>query len=273
MAHFAILGARGFVGSHLVGYLNRSGHQVRAFSRQEPAPCDQNLGHVIFCIGLTTDYAKRPLDTAEAHACALIPLLRDAQFDSLIYLSSIRLYDGLADVAHEASELRLDPRNPRHLYDFSKGLGEALAHHGGRTARVARLANVYSDELDQEDFLCHVIRRARIESAFELDADPDGGRDYIHIDDVCKALEAIALSGRKPVYNVATGSIFTNRELALQCARELNCHVNFRRPNTVSPSPRVEIAELDREFEMRPLPASRRLPAILRALRDKRSRP
>jgi len=266
LSQFTVLGAGGFVGGHLAERLRRNGHDVVAVSRRDRVAYDRTLGHVVFCIGLTTDYWKRPLDTAEAHVCALIPLLRADRFDSLTYLSSIRLYDGLEDAASETSDLRLNPQTARHVYDFSKGLGEALTHNVGRRARVVRLGNVYDNELDQDDFLCRTVQRAVREDALEVDADPEAGRDYVHVDDVCAAIEAIGLSGRESTYNVASGIVFTNSELAALCERELNCRVTFRGAASAHRSPRVDVTRLSREFKIDPVSPSGRLPGILKAI-------
>ncbi len=267
MPDFSVFGASGFIGGHLVRHLRRKGHEVLAVSREDKPAYDRPLGHVAFCIGLTTDYWRRPLDAAEAHVCALIPLLRHAQFDSLTYLSSIRLYDHLEGLANEASEIRLNPQNPRNVYDFSKGLGEALAHHAGRPAKVVRLGNVYDDNLNQDDFLCRTVQRAMREPVFELDADPASGRDYIHIDDVCNAVEAVGLSGREPTYNVASGCVFTNQELAVLCERELKCRITFRGSISGSrPPPKVDVGRLRLELNINPRPASGVLPELLSGL-------
>ena len=269
MARFTVLGAGGFVGKHLVKYLQRKGHEVSAIVRSDPPACDRPLGHPVFCIGLTTDYWKRPFDTAEAHVCALLPVLRRASFESLVYLSSTRLYDGLEGITDETSDLRVNPQNPRHVYDLSKALGEALLHQAGPAGKVARLANVYDDRLDRDDFLCRTIRQALRANSLQVDAAANGGRDCIHIDDVCTAVEAIALRGRQSTYNVATGNIFTNRQLAQLCERVVQCRVTFAAGSASRP-PTIDVSRLHDELGIRPLDAARRLPGILAALAAER---
>jgi UDP-glucose 4-epimerase len=267
MAKFTVLGASGFIGRHLVRHLQRGGHEVWAPGRDDPAVHERDLGHVVYCIGLTTDFAANPMDTADAHVCALLPLLRRARFERLIYLSSIRLYDGLAGGTDEATELLFLPSIPRHVYDLSKALGEALTHHGNGSGVVARLASVYNDDLSEDDFLCHTVQSALAGGDLEVESRPEIGRDYIHVDDAVRALEAIALGAREKVYNVASGVIFSNAEFAKLLEREVGCRLLFR--GTVSPklSPVVNIRRLTRDFAMRPSPPDERLPRILRALK------
>jgi nucleoside-diphosphate-sugar epimerase len=268
MALFTVLGARGFIGSRLVRHLQGHGHEVFAPERRDPEIFQRDLGCVVYCIGLTTDFLERPLDTAEAHVCELVPLLRRARFERLVYLSSVRLYDGLQGRVDESAQLRLDPLRGRHLYDLSKGLGEALVHHSGRPGIVARLASVYDDSLGQDDFLCRTLQRALNGGTLVLDADEQDGRDYIHVDDVCGALEVIGLNGCEPAYNLATGTIFTHLELAALCEHELGAQLSFRATAHAEHPPIVDISRLVSEFGLRPSPPTERLPHILRALKN-----
>lgn len=134
---FTVVGAAGFVGARLCATLQARGAQVCAPARREPWPWQVPLGHVIYCAGLTADYLARPFDTVEAHVSHLAQVLQHGlergSLESLVYLSSTRLYDSqVAGVANETAVLPLDPANPRHLYDFSKGLGESLCHVAGQ---------------------------------------------------------------------------------------------------------------------------------------------
>jgi nucleoside-diphosphate-sugar epimerase len=266
MAKFTVLGAGGFIGRHLVRHLRRSGHAVWAPDRGDPAVHEHDLGHVVYCIGLTTDFAANPMDTAEAHVCVLLPLLRRARFARLVYLSSIRLYDGLASGVDETTALSFSPSLQRHVYDLSKALGEALTHHGTGSGAVARLANVYDDELRKDDFLCTTVRKALAGGALDMDSRPEIGRDYIHADDAVRALEAVALGAREAVYNVASGVIFTNGDLAALLEREVGCRIVFRGSTSPRLPPAIDVSRLARDFDLRADPPAVRLPTILRSL-------
>jgi nucleoside-diphosphate-sugar epimerase len=266
MAKFTVLGAGGFIGRHLVGHLRRSGHDVWAPGRDDPAVYERDLGYAVYCIGVIRNRWQRLFDTAEAHVCKLVQILSRSQFQRLIYLSSVLVYEGFEGKADEGTELRFDPRQLTHLYHLSKVFGEALIYHAGRPATVVRLATVYDDHLAREDFLCRTVHRALGQGSLEVDAYPEGGRDYIHVDDVCLALERIALDAQQPAYNVASGTIFTNRELAEQCERVLGCRLAFRGESAMTRPTAVSIASLERDFDVRPRSAAQRLPDILKAL-------
>ena len=91
---FTVLGADGFLGRVVVRHLRAAGHNVLAAGRDQGIPFHRPLGTAIYCIGLTSDFRVRPLDSARAHVSVLVDCLENAEFDSLLYLSSTRIYAG-----------------------------------------------------------------------------------------------------------------------------------------------------------------------------------
>lgn len=261
---FTVIGVSGFIGSHLARALRAHGHEVAAPEREDRGAFDAPLGHAVYCAGMTADYAARPQATVEAHAGLLSRLLCEANFDSLLYLSSTRLYDGCAGLCREDADLVLNPANPRHLFDFSKGLGESLCHASGRPGvRIARLSSVYADDLSADNFLHGLIKSALAQGRAEADAPANAARDYVHMDDVCRLLEAIALDGKRAVYNVASGENVTNARLFALLAELTGAQVSggAEQPGLSFPVISVEAAETD--FEFRPAPLEFHLRRIL----------
>lgn len=256
---FTVVGGAGFVGSRLLAVLRERGAQVWAPARHEPWPWSRPLGHVLYCAGLTADYLARPFDTVQAHVSLLAQVLQQAQWDSLVYLSSTRLYDALgAGVARESAVLPMDPFNPRHLYDLSKALGESLCHVAGQgRARVARLACVYEGPLDADGFLPELLRqvlaarRAGV-GHIEVSSSPHFTRDYVHLPDVVEALIRIALQGQQPAYNVASGVNVSNAELFAYLERRWGCRVQPLLHTPLPPAPLVDIDRLRNELHWQP---------------------
>ncbi len=224
---FTILGAGGFVGSHLVRHLRARGIGCSTPTRADEASLfERPLGDVIYCIGLTADYRDRPFDTVDAHVSLLNRILHQANFASLVYLSSTRLYDGNGPIAREEDDLTLNPLNPRHLYDLSKALGEAMCFRcSEQNVRVARLSCVYSEDLSADNFIHSVIKRALTEARITLETQLDIARDYVHMEDVCRSLIGIARHGRRPIYNVASGVNVSNRDLLPMVQVCTGCHI------------------------------------------------
>jgi nucleoside-diphosphate-sugar epimerase len=211
-----VVGAQGFVGRRLVERLTAQGQAPWTPNKGDPALTTRDLGVVYYCAGLTADYDRRPFDTVEAHASLLSRLIAADRFERLVYLSSTRLYDGLPkSQVDETEPLVFDPADPRRVYDLSKALGEnlSLTRSGGR-GRVARLANVYDWAEGAPGFLSEWLIRARSQKDLVLDSSPAVARDYIHLDDVVDALIAIAACEESGVFNVASGELANNGEIA-----------------------------------------------------------
>jgi len=270
---YTVLGAAGFVGGHMVRWLEAQGRTVHAPARAEPLAFDRPLGHVIYAIGLTADYAARPFDTVEAHTTLFARLLREAAFDSVVYLSSTRLYDGSGGDGDATADLTLNPHNPRHLYDFTKGVGESLCNVCGHgRARIARLSCVYADDLAADNFLHRLIAGALESPQLTLDSDPDAARDYVHADDVCAALAAIAERGRRLVYNVAAGANVANRDLFAMIEAATGCRIEATGRGGAGRAPLIDVAALCEDFDLAPRPLSAALRAIVAARRGQSRR-
>ncbi len=154
-----VLGAGGRIGRALVSALIGRA-RVRAVGRSTLDAFldgDEPAGHVISCLGLTGDFRARLLDTAEAHVGLTARILRRGGFESLLYLSSTRVYAG-ARTTRETAQPAVRPWDPSHLYNLTKLAGEALCLTDPRpTVRVVRLSNVIGAEPDPDTFLGQVL--------------------------------------------------------------------------------------------------------------------
>lgn len=233
---FTVLGASGYIGSRLVAHLRAQGHTVWAPARGDAEVFTRPLGHVMYCVGLTADFRTRPFDTVDAHVGLLGQVLQRGQFDSLLYLSSTRVYMGAVDT-HEDAALSVRPSDPSYLYNLTKLTGESLCHASGRAGvRVARLSNVVGPGMDVEagNLVADLLYQAR-HGHVVLRSDPQSAKDYVHVTDVLDWLPRIALTGCAATYNLASGRQTLHAQwLAwLQtrtgCAVEVDAQARFRR--------------------------------------------
>ena len=213
----SIIGARGFVGAHLVRHYEAQGIEVRAYGRGDEARLlSHTHGTVFYCAGFTGDFAADPVATVEAHAGLIGRVIARATFSRLVYCSSTRLYDSAGvPLADEETPLNLSPNTPRHLYDLSKALGENLClNDPKKRCIVARISNIFSLDDQATGFLIDWMRAALQSPVVALNSSPHFGRDYIHIDDAIAALLALASTHESAIINVASGRLTTNAEIA-----------------------------------------------------------
>lgn len=216
---FTVLGATGFIGRRLVEHLRARSFDVQTSGRGGPIPPSGPLGHVIYTIGVTGDFLSQPLETMTAHVGLLIDVLAGAEMDSLLYLSSTRVYDS-ASSGREDALLRLRPNSADHLYNASKLAGEALCLSDPRpTVRVARLSNVYGRPFDGPNFLDLLVRATRSGEHISVREGADTARDFVDVRDVVPLLPVIARAGMHRVYNVAAGRTVTTGALLSELSR------------------------------------------------------
>ena len=249
---FTVFGADGFIGSHLVRHLQDKGEECFAPERGDRSIFTRPLGQVIYCIGLTADFRKRPFDTIEAHVCLLKEILRRARFDSFLYLSSTRVYRGLPSGVEEAS-ITVDPQNADDLYNLSKLTGEVLCLASGRPAtRIARLSNVYGAGMPEESFLGAVLRDAVGRGSIRLQTGRGAEKDYVGIDDIVPTLTRIAGAGRERLYNLAAGAGTSNGTIVDRLQELTGCEVSVA-PDAPAPTyPPIRIDRARDEFGFTP---------------------
>jgi len=245
-----VLGASGFIGSQLVKQLQAGGRDYQAIGRNDPLP-NKQLGDVIYCIGVTADFRSRLLDTVDAHVCRLHDLVSNHEFDSLLYLSSTRVYAG-ADSGDEEQPLRVTPREADELYNISKAMGESLTLNCGRNTRVARVSNVYGSDFASENFLSSVLKDVIAKGKVVLRTAPDSAKDYISVGDVVSSLLQIATSGRERIYNVASGINVSHKELAEKLRDLTGCEIEFAPGAETVTFPQINIERMRSEFHFAP---------------------
>jgi nucleoside-diphosphate-sugar epimerase len=269
-----VIGGQGFIGRALVERLRELGWECWVPGRSVNWPqTDRPLGRVFYCAGMTADYLRDPAATLEAHAGLLSRVLQSRSYESLVYLSSTRLYDGFLsseEVAREDGGLSINPLDPRHLYDVTKLAGESLCHVLGQgRARVARLSCVYNDEKEENGFLAELLKKVantRSNEVLHIASSPHYCRDYVHVSDVVRALIDIAQHGIQPVYNVASGQNLRNDALAAIVKAHSARRIVFDLDRAQSPPALVSIQRLQSEFGWNPELVESRIAPWLQSL-------
>lgn len=263
---FTVLGATGFVGGYLTRRLRTDGQEVFAPSRGDDTIFARPLGHTIYCIGLTADFRSRPFATVEAHVTLLARILEQADFDSLTYISSTRVYLG-GDLGREDATLMVSSLDLSGLYNLTKLTGESICFHSGRAnVKVVRLSNVIGDDTNSPNFVFDIARDA-LRGHVQLATDPSSAKDYIAIDDVAELLPRIAVEGRERLYNLAAGVKIRHREWLLRLQELTGCTFGVAGGAPVSDFPDIDVSRIRDEFDYVPSAVLDYLPDILAKLR------
>lgn len=229
---FTVFGANGFIGDAVCRLLERSGADVMRPQRGADPASLGNMGHVLFCVGMTADFRSRPYETMDAHVALPSRILSEGRYQSFLYLSSSRVYDGAVD-GLETAEISLNPANPSDLYNLSKLSGETLClTHANPAVRVARLSNVYGehmfgDTLDGANFLTSIIGEAMLNNHIHLATQEASAKDYIAVEDVAHALVLIATDCKDRLVNVAAGRKITHGQIITRLRELTGCSIDI----------------------------------------------
>ena len=247
---FTVLGSTGFIGRHMTQHLRAQGIDVETPPRGAGLK-GKNLGHVIYAIGLagTSTFRRQPRAAVDAHVNILQRLLEETTFDSWLYLSSTRIYSGLPAGAtgREDERVSIMPSADA-LYDLTKLLGESICLNDARdTVRIARLSNVYGAGQSQNLFLGAILASLQKTGEVTIQEGPLSAKDYISVTDVVKKLQAIALTGRERIYNVASGKNVTHQDIA---AKIISCgkKVAFAPDGVTRIFPTIDTTRMVRDF-------------------------
>jgi len=262
---FTVLGARGFVGSALVAHLSKHGDDVLALDRGNMPAEGTDLDIAFYCIGVTSDYRRRFLDTAESHVSTLIDVIRRYRFRRIVYLSSTRVYSG-SNVGSETSSISVNASDPMEIYGLSKLTGESIVAGLGPRGVVVRLSNVLGVDPRPQNFVFDLCRQA-LAGRVQLRSSPSTKKDYIHVADVVRLLPNIASRGTQKCYNLAFGQSIPTSEIVDILHASTGCQVEVAEDGLSPTFPEINVSRLNAEFGSQRLPPLSALPALLQALR------
>lgn len=265
--NFTIIGASGFIGSALSKSLRNNSKVVFSPHRNDPRVFNIPLGHVIYAAGVTADFRSRPFDTLRANTNFVAKLLEQANFESLLYLSSARIYRH-AEHSGEDAAIFLRSRDPEDLYDLTKLTAEAICHASGRdSVRVVRLTNVVGSDFRSQNFLFDLIRSACDTRQVRLRSSLESAKDYILLQDIVNILPKIAIGGCHSCYNLGSGHNLTHAELleAILAATGATLTVEENAPQFITPP--IDTNRIRNEFGYQPSLVIPYIPELIREYR------
>ena len=152
------------------------------------------------------------LDAVDAAGCRL-----------LCQISTDEVYGPAETGTAFTEEAALEPTSP---YAASKAAADllCLGYHRTRSTPVivTRCTNNYGPYQFPEKLIPLFLMRAMADEALPLYGDGTQERDWLHVDDHCRALTRVIEQGRHgAIYNIASGRALPNRELVRRLLDEL----------------------------------------------------
>ncbi len=158
------------------------------------------------------------IDTNITGTFVLLRIARELKIARFVHISTDEVY---GDIAAGASSAEGDPVRPSSPYSASKASADLLVLSFVRTyglpAVVTRASNNYGPFQFPEKFLPLMICNAMQHQPLPVYGDGLQERDWLHVEDHCRAIELVLRGGRRgEIYNIGGGSVFKNIEMVRQ---------------------------------------------------------
>lgn len=246
---YTIFGSKGFIGSNLVKSLEKKYTDI--ITPEKGIIPIGDLGHIIYCVGLTSDYRSKPIETINAHICFLAEILKKAKFSSITYLSSTRVYLGAAQ-SHEDGKLEVYPGNQDDIYNISKLAGESLCL-SSQKGKVIRLSNVIGEfESSSPSFVSEIVKSAKLDSHVLLQTSLESQKDYILLSDVINLIPLIIEQGKSDIYNLASGKSIKHKDIINAMRKKISFKLTVKENASTLIFPEIDILKIQKEFNYIP---------------------
>lgn len=209
-----VTGASGFIGRAVCAELMRRGVDVLAVSRQPAVNipgarmvftrdyCDLERSPADVCIHLAGGNVVPDGPNGEQvfsdETAALTRSVLKKDFRRIVYASTALVYED----SDALPKCEADITRPRSAYGRGKLAVESAFLGEGHV--VARIANVYGHGMATFNVLSHILSQIKGEGEIRL-RNGTPVRDFIHVDDVGRALVELAIGEHQGIFNVGTG--------------------------------------------------------------------
>ena len=248
---FTILGSSGFIGSNVSKTLKNKNFDCYTPDVRKESLDGKNLGNVIYSLGVS-DFRNKPLDTIDAHICILNKILKNCSFDSLLYISSGRMYYNVNSTLEENSLIG-NPNMKNDLYNISKLQGESLCMSmNNPKIKIIRPSNVVGITAPSNLFIPSLIKEAVTTKKIILHSTLDSEKDYVYIDDLVELLPKIISSNKFQIYNIASGYNISSNKIIDEIIRLTDCKLEITSNAKKFSSTQIDIERIKNEFNFVP---------------------
>jgi nucleoside-diphosphate-sugar epimerase len=219
----AITGSRGIVGSNLVPYLESKGHEVIQISsdirdyealREEISSkigIDWLIHLAAIVSTISCDLAGRhTFDVNVKGTYNVADLCKELKI-KFCYFSTTAIYKPGIEPIKEESE-----KKPETLYGFTKYLGELTAQHVFKNQLgnllVLRPCFAFGGNNDRS-IGSLLVKSGLLNEPISVQLNPERQKDYMHIDNLCEAVEMLLTKNIVGDYNISYGEPIKFKEL------------------------------------------------------------
>lgn len=227
MTKYTVVGSNGFIGSEFLRLLREKGHLVYTPNKGELDIFKKPLGTVIFCAG-AGDCKNQPFKVLKSNSLFLSEMLERSNFEKLFYISSTRLYMG-QNSSHEISDLKILESDERRLFNLTKLVSEELCLKSDKNVVIVRPSNVYGLALNSPLFLPAITRNAILNKHVDMYVTPQYEKDYLSVADLNNAIYQLSIKNslNHKIYNIASGSNTSAKDIARVLETETGCYINW----------------------------------------------
>jgi nucleoside-diphosphate-sugar epimerase len=226
-----VTGAGGFIGQRLVGLLRAQGRTVTGWTRADADLTQREaVAEALMALAPSTIFHLAASNAALAESDDRVPAAEVAMVANLAAAMPggcrLLMTGSMAEYGYSGTLAENDPRAPRSTYGRAKAAASdhavALAATGAHDLRVARLFGVYGPGEAARRLVPHLVAHLAVGQPVDL-GDAEQVRDFVHVDDVCDRLIALAEAGvaPAPVVNIGTGVGVTVGDVARAVADRL----------------------------------------------------
>ncbi|MGB9878312.1 MAG: NAD-dependent epimerase/dehydratase family protein [bacterium] len=237
-----VTGGSGFIGSHLVDWLKKEGHEVLVIDLPKPHRQDVEWEAIdildfpsllsatkgadyIFHLAAVSNVNyvyKRPVYSTQVNIVGTVNLLEVARLNGIrrfFFASTVWVYGAAKEEENLSEDILLNIADTGHIYTTTKIASEALIHNYWQLYKVPftilRYGIPYGPRMREELVIPIFVRKALRGEPITIQGDGSQYRNYIYIDDLIRG-HILAMSERaeNQTYNLEGPRKITIREIA-----------------------------------------------------------
>ncbi len=246
---YTIFGASGFIGNEIIASLKKRKHKI-FIPNKKKIKFSKNLGKIIYCVG-SDDWKKKPIKGFFSNLGHLQKIIHNNTFETLIFLSTTRLYINSKNSTSEICNISANSENDDDYYNILKMASESLLLNFNRKIKILRLSNVFGYNYKSPLILPTLIKNAIKKSEIELSININSTKDYILIDDVIKLIFKILKKSKFRVYNVASAKNISLKKISGIIKKVTNCRIKLKNQKIKIMEPIININRIKKEYNFK----------------------